>query len=97
MAKKRRLSKRDRRIKVRVDSTKRLRLLLSEEETKRKLSSTIRMVDETITGELAMIENVIRYYFFDENGIPRAFEVAVLTDEGIHVYSIPYGDDEAPF
>ena len=97
MAKKRRLSKRDRRIKVRVDATKRLRLLMSEENTRRKLSSTIRKIDETYTGELAMFRNIVRYYFFDEDGIPRAYEVAVLTDKGLFVYDTPYYDDEAPF
>lgn len=90
MAKKRRLSKRDRKIKARMNETERLKLLLDDEKFNRKLSSAIKKIDKTCTGQLVMIGNVLRYYFFDEDEFPCAYDVAVATGEGIFIWGKKY-------
>ena len=94
MAKKRRRSKWEKKIKARMNATKRLKLLMGNERFISYLMLAIKEIDQSINGQIEMIENIIRYYFFDKAGIPCVYDVVIATDEGIFICGRQYPESE---
>lgn len=97
MAKKRRLSKRDREIKTRVRTRERWNQLLKDDDFAGSLFEPIQDIDQTFSGFLVIEGKTLRYYIFNGEEIVEGYDVAVLTDEGAFIYSRPYSDSEVPF
>lgn len=97
MAKKRRLSKRDREIKARVWTREKWNQLLKDDDFAGSLFGPIQDIDPTFSGFLVIEGKTLRYYLFNGEEIIEGYDVAVLTDEGAFVYSRPYSDSEVPF
>lgn len=97
MAKKRRLSKRDKEIKARIWAQGKWALLLKDDDFTGRLFGSVQDVDPTFSGFLVIEGKTLRYYIFNGEEIVEGYDVAVLTDEGAFIYSRPYSDSEVPF
>lgn len=97
MAKKRRLSKRDKKIKAKMMTWKKWNLLLKDDDFGSRLFGSVQDVDPTFSGCLVTEGKTLRYYLFNGEEIVEGYDVAVLTDEGAFIYSRPYSDSEVPF
>lgn len=97
MAKKRRLSKRDRKIRLIARASKKWALLLKDDDFLSRLFVSIKDVDPTFSGYILPGYKTLRYYISNGEEIVASYDIAVLTDEGAFIYSRPYSDDEIPF
>lgn len=97
MARKRRLSKRDKRIRNMMQLNQRWIALMEDDEFKDRLFPSIQDVDPTFTGFLTPEGITLRYYLFNGEEILNGYDIAVLTEEGAFVYSRPFSDEDIPF
>lgn len=97
MAKKRRLSKRDRKINAQMSVKTRWNSILEDEEFTNKIFLSIESIDPTHKGVLMVVGKILRYCFLDDKEDLEEYEIAILTDEGVFIYSQPYSASEAPF
>lgn len=97
MAKKRRLSKRDRKLKTIKQLAKKWALLFRDEDFLERVRLSIQDIDPTFSGYIAPKMKTLMYFVHNGKEIVASYEVAVLTDEGYFVYSRPYSDSEVPF
>ena len=97
MAKKRRLSKRDREVKTRIWAQKKWDLLLKDDDFLERLFGPVQDIDPTFSGFLVTEGKTLRYYIFNGEEVVDGYDVAMLTDEGAFIYSRPYSDSEDPF
>lgn len=81
MAKKRRLSKRDREIKARMQSRKEWDLILDDDEIFNVIGFITRLIDPEESGHVYPFLNLLIYYCVDENENVRA-EIIAAHDKG---------------
>ncbi len=97
MAKKRRLSKRDRKIKARVQSWERWPEIMKDEKFNIKLSELLCLIDPSLSGMLTPEKEVLKYYVFDEKGVSNVYYVAFLSENGADVAREPLPMFESTF
>ncbi|MBO7175045.1 MAG: hypothetical protein J6V57_04780 [Spirochaetaceae bacterium] len=97
MAKKRKLSKRDRKIKTSIWTRIRWNQLLTNDDFLERLFGSVQDADPTFSGYLVPEGKTLRYYLFNGEEIVEGYDVAVLTEEGYFIYSRPFSDNEVPF
>ena len=76
MAKKRRLSKRDRKLRDRINSYVKWPLIMKDAEFNKELFELIAQIDPTMSGMLEPDKYVLKYYTFGEEGISNVYYVA---------------------
>lgn len=97
MAKKRRLSKRDRKIKLTMKAQRNFFLSMEDIGFRNKLYSSIQDIDPSFSGDFYISGREIKYVFFDGEDIIYSWDVAYLLDGGLFIYSRPFSDSEEPF
>ena len=97
MAKKRRLSKRDRRIKRVLKNREMLDFMLDDDDFRGRFFLSIQDIDPSFSGEIVLVGNDVKYVFFDDEEITSEFDIAHITNDGVFVYSRPFSDNEVPF
>lgn len=97
MAKKRRLSKRDRKIKAKMSIKAKWESFFEDEEFTNELYLSIESIDPEHKGVLVSIGETLRYCLLDDKEDLEEYEVAILADEGVFIYSQPYSESEVPF
>lgn len=97
MAKKRRLSKWEKKVKERLSTRQRWEEAMEDEDIKDKIFQALEKTENPYSGVFLAIGKTLKYGILDEEENLIEYEVAVLTDSGVFVYDTPYSDDEAPF
>lgn len=97
MAKKKRLSKRDKRIKAQTNVKARWNSILEDEEFSNELFLSIENIDPKHKGAIVVVGKTLLYCLLDDKEDLKEYEIAILTDEGVFIYSQPYSASEAPF
>ena len=97
MAKKRRLSKWEKKVAEKANVHKTWNELMGNEEFLHKLFQTIETIKEPFSGVFGVREKTLYYCVLDDEEHLIEYEVAVLTDNGVVIYNTPYSCDEAPF
>lgn len=85
MAKKRRLSKRDRAIKAEMRTLKGWDLVMENEEFKTKLFYLLNRIDPSFSGFLQKDGCALKYFAFDGENLSNIYFVAFLNEEGVEV------------
>lgn len=97
MAKKRRLSKRDRKIKMRMQSYKSWPEIMHDADFNKRLSELLYLIDPSLSGMLSPDKEVLKYYTFDEGGVSNVYYVAFLSKDGADVADEPLPMIESTF
>ena len=97
MAKKRRLSKWEKKVKERLDVKQRWVEVMEDEELQYRIFRAIENTEDPYHGAFLAIGKTLKYCLLDDEENLIEYEVAVLTDNGVFIYDTPYSDDEAPF
>lgn len=97
MAKKKRLSKWEKRVKERLGVKQRWVEIMEDEELQYRIFRAIENTEDPYYGAFLAIGKTLKYCILDDKENLIEYEVAVLTDEGVFIHSMPYSDDEAPF
>lgn len=97
MAKKRRLSKRDREIKRRIWIDKAWVLALKDEGFMEKLTLSTKDLDPSLMKVLVPEGITLKCCLSNGEEILKEYEVAILTETGAFVYSKPFSDEDIPF
>ena len=96
MAKKERLSKRDRRIKRVLKNQEILNFMLDDDDFRGRFFLSIQDIDPSFSGEIILVGNDVKYVFFDGEEITSEFNIAYVTNDGAFVYSKPFSNNEVP-
>ncbi len=97
MAKKRRLSKWEKKVAERANEHKTWNELMENEEFLHKIFQAIEIIKRPFSGAFGVRKKTLYYCVLDDEDNLIEYEVAVLTNNGVFVYNTPYSDDEAPF
>lgn len=94
MAKKERLSRRDRRIKRVLKNQEILNFMLDDDDFRGRFFLSIQDIDPSFSGKIILVGNDVKYVFFDGEEITSAFDIAYVTNDGAFVHSRPFSDNE---
>lgn len=97
MAKKRRLSKWEKKTKERVNTRQRWEKAMEDEEIQYKIFRALENIGNLYYKIFSAIGKKLKCCALDDEGNLVIYEVAVLTDNGVLVYDTPYSNNKAPF
>lgn len=97
MAKKRRLSKRDREIKVKMKNLKNWDSIMEDDKFKIKLTRLLLRIDRSLSGVLQFDNYILKYITFYEGMISNIYFVAFLSENGADVADEPLPMFETSF